>query len=179
MKIKRKNNESLSISALNGNRMTVYKIFYLCFMIFLTLGCSQESEFDNSIKKEFQKCKESESCVLDMTKAFNFDWDTVYYFSGKYSLEEINRVIGFEIKNYKDVGARIIFVHNGRDVYSYEWFPTPENIKEKVCILTDLESFKLNRNMAKFKVEEINKIIFIEYPPFSNSRDEILKIGSE
>lgn len=164
---------------LNGNRMTVNRIFCLWFMIFLNFGCSQESKFENSVTKEFQKCKGTDGCVLDMTKTFDFDWDTVYYFSGKYSLEEINRVIGFEIKNYKDVGARIIFVRNGRDVYSYEWFPTPENIKEKVCILTDLESFKLNRNMAKFKVEEINKIIFIEYPPFSNSRDEILKIGSQ
>ncbi len=174
LKIKRKNKESLSIEDLNGNNMTIKRIFCLSFMFFLLLGCTQKANFDNAITKEFQKCKGGEGCVLDMAKAFDFDWDTVYYFSGKCSLEEINRVIGFDIKNYKDVGDRIIFVHKGRDVYSYEWFPTPENIKERVYILTDLQSFKLNRATAKFKIEEINKTIFIEYPPFSNSRNEIL-----
>lgn len=148
-------------------------------MFFLILGCAPKSKFDISITKEYQKCKGTEGCVLDMAKAFDFDWDSVYYFSGKYSLEEINSVIGFELKNYNDVGARLIFVHKGRDVYSYEWFPTPENIKKRVHILTDLESFKLNRNSAKFKIEEINKTIFIEYPPFSNSRDAILRMGNQ
>ena len=161
---------------LNGNRMIVNKILYLPILIFSILGCTQGSKFDNSIMGEFQKCKGDKGCILDMAEAFDFDWDTVYYFSGKYSLEEINKVVGFEIKNYNDVGARLIFVHKERDVYSYEWFPSPENLKERVYVLTDLESFKLDRNSAKFKMEKINNTIFIEQPPFKNSKEEVLKI---
>ncbi|MEJ5092865.1 hypothetical protein GEO21_22710 [Sphingobacterium faecium] len=156
--------------------MIVNKILYLPILIFSILGCTQGSKFDNSIMEEFQKCKGDKGCILDMAKAFDFDWDTVYYFSGKYSLEEINKLVGFEIKNYNDVGARLIFVHKERDVYSYEWFPSPENLKERVYVLTDLESFKLDRNSAKFKMEEINNTIFIEQPPFKNSKEEVLKI---
>ncbi len=114
-----------------------------------------------------------------MDKALEFDWDTVYYFSGKYSLDEINEILGFSLRNYTDVGARLIFVYKGRGVYSYEWFPSPENLNEDVYMLTDLDFFKVDRHNAKFSIEKIDHKIFVEHSPFMNSGAELLKIKNQ
>ena len=36
-----------------------------------------------------------------------FDWDTMYYFSGACSLEEIEEDLGFALKEYSDIGDRV------------------------------------------------------------------------
>lgn len=176
LKTRLKSKESLLILVRNVSNMLVVKIICLYFVIFCLSGCTSNSEFDEPILKEFSKCNENKDCIIDLAKAFNFEWDTAYYLSGKYSLEEINNYIGFEIEHYTDVGARIIFVNKGRDVYSYEWFPSFENAKNKIYILTDLEKFKFNRSNAKFKIEKINEVIVIEQPPFENSKVKLLNV---
>ncbi len=148
---------------------------YLFMLVFFLLGCSQDPNFDNTVMREFQQCKSSNGCILDMDKAFDFDWDTVYYFSGKYTLDEINEILGFNLRSYTDVGARFIFVYKGRDVYSYEWFPSSDNLKEYVYMLTDLDLFKVDRLNAKFSIEKIDHKIFVEHSPSRNARAELLK----
>ncbi|UQA76748.1 hypothetical protein K2F45_07070 [Sphingobacterium siyangense] len=153
--------------------------WYVFMLVFFLLGCSQDPNFDNTVMREFQQCKSNNGCILDMEKAFDFDWDTVYYFSGKYSLDEINEILGFNLRSYTDVGARFIFVYKGRDVYSYEWFPSSDNLKENVYMLTDLDLFKVDRHNAKFSIEKIDHKIFVEHSPFSNARAELLKIKNQ
>jgi hypothetical protein len=97
-------------------------------------------------------------------------------FSGKYSLDEINEILGFNLRNYTDVGARLIFVYKGKNVYSYKWFPSSDNLNKDVYELTDLDLFKVDRHNAKFNLEKIDHTIFVEYSAFKNSRSELLKI---
>ena len=149
---------------------------YVFMLVFFLLGCSQDPKFDNTVMREFQQCKTNNGCVLNMDKAFEFDWDTVYYFSGMYALDEINEILGFNLRNYTDVGARLIFVYKGRDIYSFEWFPSSDNLNGDVYMLTDLDLFKVDRHNAKFNLEKIDHTIFVEYSPFKNSRGKLLKI---
>ncbi|MGJ1457975.1 hypothetical protein [Sphingobacterium multivorum] len=91
------------------------------------------------------------------------------------TLDEINEILGFNLRSYTDVGARFIFVYKGRDVYSYEWFPSSGNLKEYVYMLTDLDLFKVDRHNAKFSIEKIDHKIFVEHSPSRNARAELLK----
>lgn len=144
------------------------------FLAISTIGCLSNTDFDSSVLREFKKCKGHKECIIDFASTFDFKWDTVYYFSGKYSLEEVNKELGFNLKKYTDVGSRIIFVLDGRDVYVKEWFPYPESqsSNDNVFILTDLEKFKISRNNAKFKIKKINNRFFIENPPVERSQSE-------
>ena len=78
-----------------------------------------------------------------------------------------------------DRGARLIFVYKGSDVYSCEWFPSPENLNGDVYMLTDLDLCKVDRHNAKFNLEKIDHTIFVEYSPFKNSRGKLLKIKDQ
>lgn len=51
-----------------------------------------------------------------------FEWDTMCFYSAANSLEDINRDLGFELKEFTDVGDRLIFLNKGRFVYQKEWF---------------------------------------------------------
>ena len=59
--------------------------------ILLFISCTN-NDFDNIISNEYEKCLENNdrSCAVDLSVILKFEWDTMYYFSGANSLEDIN-----------------------------------------------------------------------------------------
>ena len=83
------------------------KFLILVFCIFV-FNCSNKNDFDNIISKEWDKCDKNE-CVIDFAHIMNFNWDTMCFYSAANSLEEINNDLGTELKDFTDIGDRIIF----------------------------------------------------------------------
>lgn len=104
--------------------------------------------------QNLEQCDDKYHCILDIGNAIKVQWDTMYYFSGASSLEEINSVLGFELKQYTDVGPRVIILKGNKVVYHEEWFRDPESNKKDIIFNTDNKYFKLGRAEAKFKIED-------------------------
>jgi len=92
--------------------------------------------------------------VIDLSKVLTFDWDTMYFFSNANFLNEIDSMLGFHLKEYYDVGDRIVFTNNRRVVYYQEWFPYPDNIRKSVIFDTNKKYFKVSRNSAIFSIRK-------------------------
>jgi hypothetical protein len=136
-------------------------IFLLTFGL-LFGSCLNSSNVDSIILNEYEKCSEINNCVVDFSNIMKFDWDTMYYFSAANSLEEVNKEIGFELKEFTDIGDRIIFLNKSNLVYHEEWFPNPSEPLKGVVFKTDLKKFKIDRQNARFKVMKEGEALFLE-----------------
>ncbi len=124
-------------------------------------SCSNRNDFDNIVANNFEECTEqNNNCIVDFSKIMKFEWDTMYYFSGANSLEDINKSLGFEFKEFTDIGDRIIFLNNGKVVYQKEWFPNPSEELKGVVFVTDLKTFKVDKSNAKFKISKQGKAFY-------------------
>lgn len=137
------------------------KFLILVFCIFV-FNCSNKNDFDNIISKEWDKCDKKNECVIDFAHIMNFNWDTMCFYSAANSLEEINNDLGTELKDFTDIGDRIIFLDNGKIVYHKEWFYSSIQETKGVIFVTSLSKFKVSKFNSKFKVSKKNKIFFIK-----------------
>ncbi|MBN8567805.1 MAG: hypothetical protein J0M25_13865 [Flavobacteriales bacterium] len=147
------------------------KYILLCSLSVLFLNCSgyKKSEFETWVEKEFKsKCGDSDGCSLDIKKFKNLKWDKLYVFSSSASLEEVNKMIGFEYPFYIEPGERVVFVRNNKVVYHDDYCQTFDDDVYKT-LLFDLggnhNNHVFSSESAIFKVRKIkdyrNQIYYV------------------
>lgn len=121
-------------------------------------SCSERNDFDDIISNEWEKGKDT----IDLSNVMPFNWDTMCFYSGALSLEEINQDLGFELKGFTDIGDRVIFLHKGKVVYHKEWFKIPDEPDEGTIFETDLKIFKISNHDSKFKIRKEGKMFYLK-----------------
>ncbi len=128
---------------------------------FILISCSNRNDIDNIISNEYEKCDSKTNCIVDLAVSMNFEWDTMCYYSGAYSLEEINQDLGFDLKQFTDIGDRVIFLSKGNIVYQKEWFPNPSEPKIGTVFKTDLKKFRVSKLDARFRINKEGQVFFL------------------
>lgn len=125
-------------------------------------SCSNSNNFDDIISDEWKKCQEEGKNTIDLSNVMQFDWDTMCFYSGAITLEEINQDLGFELKEFTDIGDRVIFLNKGVVVYHHEWFYQPSEPGEGTVFETDLKKFKISKLDSKFEIRKEGKIFYLK-----------------
>lgn len=130
-------------------------------MIFLT-SCNNFNEIDHAVINKYKECVNKDSIVIDFSKEVSFDWDSMYYFSGAYSLENINSVLGRKIYGWTEVGDRLIFVFRGRIVRHYEWFKEADSSPcGTVFLFENRDFFSVSRFQSKFFINKKDQLYIL------------------
>jgi hypothetical protein len=124
-------------------------------------GCSSQNSFKTIIQKHWDTCKSEDFCTINLANSFTINWDTLCYYSGALSLEEINRDLGIELKDFTDIGDRIILLNKGQIVYHWSWFYEPSEQPSGVIIETNLKKFKISKQEALFKIKKNGKMLVL------------------
>jgi len=127
------------------------------------ISCSHNRDVDKLIVKIESNCINKESCIVDFSKEIEGEWDTMYFFSGANSLEEINSILGFELKKFTDIGDRILFLKENKIVYQQEWFYNNEKEPEGIIFVSQSKHFKVDRENCKFTIVKNNKIYYLTF----------------
>lgn len=106
-------------------KMKNSSMFILCILGALIIRCTPDKQ---RIVERFivgSASNQKDTVVIDFTK-LPFDWDTVYFFSGKIdSPKEIRTILKDSDYNcINEPGSRIIFKNKGSVVYEEDWFTT-------------------------------------------------------
>lgn len=125
------------------------------------ISCSNKEDFDKIVSSEWIKCKERANCTIDFADVMHFEWDTMCFYSGACSLEDINKDLGFELKEFTDIGDRVIFLNKGEIIYQKEWFSKPSEPAVGTVFETDLKKFRVSKSDAKFKISNQGKVYFV------------------
>jgi hypothetical protein len=88
----------------------------------------------------------------------------MYFFSNANFLNEIDSILGFHLKEWTDVGDRIVLINkNNKVVYYQEWFPYPsDEIKNVVVFETNKKYIRVDRNSAIFSIRKENNFYFLK-----------------
>lgn len=140
------------------------KFLLLLVVIISFISCSKSTDIDKIVSNKWQDCNDKSNCKINFANAMGFDWDIMYYFSGKYSLEEINKDLGFDFKEFTEIGDRVIFLKNGNVVYHKEWFYDVDEQTKGIVFLTDLTKFKLKKAEAVFQIKKEGSIFYLTSP---------------
>ena len=138
------------------------KIVLLLVVCVSIINCSDKNDIDNIVIRKWNACTEKSNCNINFAYLMTFEWDTMCFYSAANSLEDINRDLGFELKEFTDVGDRLIFLNKGRFVYQKEWFYDPNGQPEGIVFITDSKKFKTSRADAKFGIKKNGKIFYLE-----------------
>ncbi|MFA8300546.1 MAG: hypothetical protein ACEPOV_10315 [Hyphomicrobiales bacterium] len=134
------------------------KYILTLILIPLFFGCSNTNIIENGVFKKWEKCKVGSGCIIDIAEITNFQWDTMCFYSGSYSLDEINRDLGFKLKEYTDIGDRLIFLNKGKLVYQEEWFTNPSEHSKEVVFNDKRRKFRLSKCHVKFRIKRRHRI---------------------
>ena len=127
----------------------------------MLFSCSNNTDFDSIVKDKWRQCDKNSECIVDFAHTMDFEWDFMYFYSGGYSLDEINKDLGFELKEFIDIGDRIIFLYKGKVVYHQDWFPNPSEPPENIVFMTQKSKFRLDKKQAKFKITKEGKAYYL------------------
>src|SRR2546428_13021335 len=100
-------------------------------------------------------CPDSMKCTLVMKDHTDFKWDKVYIIKEGVSLEETNKIIGFNYPYFEDIADRIIFVKGNQVVYHQDEFINPSSTeKERVLFKypNDSKNYMVFSNDVVFKL---------------------------
>lgn len=84
--------------------------------------CRFDCEVSNFLKNSnYEQC---DSCIFELHSVTEFEWDSVYIFNEFVSGEEISEFIGTDCHCFTvdESMERIIFTHNGKIVFSDEYY---------------------------------------------------------
>lgn len=102
-----------------------------------------------------------------MSDLYPEEWDTLFYFSGAYSLEDLVERVGPGCKSqYVDVGRRLMLVNKrGKIVYYKEYFVNYGQKIEGACFFMDEDSkmWSIPRDKAKFLIRKKDEDSFWVY----------------
>ena len=111
---------------------------WLLITIFLA-GCSpQPNSLDRKVFKAYRQCERQSNYVIDFATLPLYDWDTMYYFSGKWDLKDILDTLGVPLNavSYSDVGPKVFFMREGTRSIKLVGSPTRLNAVPKASIST-------------------------------------------
>lgn len=124
-------------------------------------SCSKRNSLDNIIANEWEKCKGDTNCIINFANLMNFEWDTMCFYSGACSLEDINNDLGFELKGFTDTGDRIIFLNKKKIVYQEVWYNKSSEPPVGTIFTTNSNKFRANKSDAKFRISKKGKAYFL------------------
>lgn len=136
----------------------------LSIIMFLVItGCSTSNDIYPRIYKEWIE-NNKKDFIFDFSESMGFDWDVMYVFSAKCSLEDINETLNLSYSDFIDVGDRIVFLKSGKIVYTQAWYSVDFSTKNNVIFSDLVDKLKFQSNDAKFMVEKKgnNMILSIE-----------------
>jgi len=117
---------------------------------------------DNLIISKWEKCSNKDNCIIDLSISMDFEWDKMFYFSSAFSLEEINERLGTELKNFTDIGDRLIFMNDNKVIYHQEWFYNPSVKPQGTVFSIDDKFLEVGKEQAKFKINKIESLYYLE-----------------
>ena len=151
--------------------------FLLLLTFFALMGCSNENnklleKLEAAVKKEPGKAGYT---VVQLASITDFEWDTLYYFAGQVSPEEVEDQIGIKWDGGKIPGGydRLIFVNNNQ-VVSYVDYKLEEFPLQVFGCNNDQWVYPRNRStFAAFKYCQGEKEVyaFIPEPCFGNIKE--------
>jgi hypothetical protein len=125
-------------------------------LILALAGCSpQPNSLDRKVFKAYRQCERQSNYVIDFATLLPYDWDTLYYFSGKWELDDIIDTLEIPLNaiSYSDVGPKVFFMRQGHVVYQTGWFPyPPDRCPKHIYFDTKDNEFAVAKYDAKFKV---------------------------
>lgn len=133
------------------------------FLICINFGCSHSKDIDIIVSEEYDRCKcgKNKICIINFANLMDFEWDTMCYYSGCYSLEDINDDLGFKLNYFVDIGDRVIFLNKKAIVYQKEWSLNIDR-QNVIVFKTNLNKFKISRDSAIFLVEKKGSLYYLE-----------------
>ena len=100
-------------------------IRFLCFALLcvIHIQCSNKRVVEKHIINPFRTGVDT--CLVDFSQ-LPFDWDTVFFISGRIdSPSELTSIIGCDyFTKDSDPGTRMVFVRDGEIVYEEKWLTT-------------------------------------------------------
>ena len=137
------------------------KYIYFLFLI-LFFSCDNDyNKVDDAVVSYWNRHQTEKKIVIDFSKEFDFEWDTLCFYSLGCSLDEINHDLGFQLTEYTDLADRMIFLNHGKLVYIAGWWYNPENPKG-IIINSRNNIFKINRSMAKFSIKKKDDVFILQ-----------------
>lgn len=96
---------------------------YIYFLfLFLLYSCDNGyNRVDDAVISCWNRHRTEKSIVIDFSREFTFEWDTLCFYSLGCSLDEINHDLGFQLTEYTDLADRMIFLNHGKLVYIAGW----------------------------------------------------------
>lgn len=136
---------------------------YIYFLfLFLLYSCDNGyNKVDDAVISYWNRHRTEESIVIDFSREFTFEWDTLCFYSLGCSLDEINHDLGFQLTEYTDLADRMIFLNHGKLVYIVGWWYDPENPKG-ITIDSPNNIFKTNRSRAKFRIKKKEDLFILQ-----------------
>lgn len=137
------------------------KDIYFLFLILFFSCDNNYNKVDDVVVSYWNRHQTEKNIVIDFSKEFDFEWDTLCFYSLGCSLDEINHDLGFQLTEYTDLADRMIFLNHGKLVYIAGWWYNPENPKG-IIINSRNNIFKINRSMAKFSIKKKDDVFILQ-----------------
>ena len=137
------------------------KYIYFLFLILFFSCDNNYNKVDDAVVSYWNRHQTEKNIVIDFSKEFDFEWDTLCFYSLGCSLDEINHDLGFQLTEYTDLADRMIFLNHGKLVYIAGWWYNPENPKG-IIINSRNNIFKINRSMAKFSIKKKDDVFILQ-----------------
>lgn len=146
---------------MGGDNEMKRTIIFLCLLPIIA-SCTSDNDIYKILYEEWRK-QDEKSFVFDFTKSMGFVWDTMYVYSGKCSLEDINNDLGLNYIQWEDTGMHIIFVKDKNIVFSQAWYSVEYNTKEGIDFINLDDKLKFNYNDAVFKVTKKGNLFVLSH----------------
>ncbi|MBF1081702.1 MAG: hypothetical protein HXL34_04520, partial [Prevotellaceae bacterium] len=103
------------------------KNFFVIIFSFLLISCGLEhNKVDDAVAICWEAQQTDKNPTIDFDKAFDFEWDSLRFYSVGCSLEDINRDLGFPLTEYTDLADRMVFLNHGKPAYITGWWYNTE-----------------------------------------------------
>ena len=135
-------------------------VYFLFLILFFSCG-NEYNKVDDAVISYWNRHRTEKSIVIDFSREFTFEWDTLCFYSLGCSLEEVNHDLGFQLTEYTDLADRMIFLNHGKLVYIAGWWYDPENPKG-IIINSRNNIFKTSRSMAKFRIKKKGDVFILQ-----------------
>lgn len=142
-------------------RLFVITISFICILV----GCTSHKDIYSYVKDQYE-ASDRQMSFNKFSEVNDFEWDTLYFFSAKASLEEINRILPIRIDDFVDVGDRIYFLKNNKVTYSECWYSVDLDITKGISINTTDTILIRTPKDAFFRIDKENDF-FILTPRYS------------
>ena len=102
-------------------RTSLFNVVVFASLLML-LSCNKESRFFEGLL--MTECpQKGDTVAVDILK-IPFKWDSMFYFSGRFSKREIENIIMMPLDGCFDIGPRVIFTCDGKVIYEEDWYFT-------------------------------------------------------